>query len=135
MKTYFLAYRFSGESDDVLNERLSLTVESLKQAEIDAYCNFFDNHVMDSKTLSKRQIIDKAFKKIDESDGLFVLIASNDKSEGQLFEVGYSIAKGKKIIAAVQENVTTYVSDLADEVIIWSDLPDLGTKLKELKTW
>ena len=134
MKTYFLAYRFSGESDDVLNERLSLTVESLKQAEIDAYCNFFDNHVMDSKTLSKRQIIDKAFKKIDESDGLFVLIASNDKSEGQLFEVGYSIAKGKKIIAAVQENVTTYVSDLADEVIIWSDLPDLGTKLKELKT-
>jgi nucleoside 2-deoxyribosyltransferase len=132
MKTYFLAYRFSGESADVLNERLSLTVESLKQAGIDAYCNFFDNHVMDSKTLSKRQIIDKAFKKIDESDGLFVLIASNDKSEGQLFEVGYSIAKGKKIIAAVQENVTTYVSDLADEVIIWSDLSDLGTKLKGL---
>jgi nucleoside 2-deoxyribosyltransferase len=134
MKTYFLAYRFSGETLDVLNERLDLTVESLKQAGINAYCNFFDNHVMDSKTLSKRQIIDKAFKKIDESDGLFVLIASNDKSEGQLFEVGYSIAKGKKIIAAVQENVTTYVSDLADEVIIWSDLPDLGTKLKELKT-
>ena len=132
MKTYFLAYRFSGESQDVLHERLSLVVEALKNAGIDAYCNFFDNHIMDSKNLSKRQIIDKAFKKIDESDGLFVLIASNDKSEGQLFEVGYAIAKSKNIIAAIQQDVDTHVSDLANNVIRWNDLNDLSKKLKDI---
>lgn len=130
MKTYFLAYRFSGESQDILHERLSLVVEALKDSKIDAYCNFFDNHIMDSKNLSKRQIIDKAFKKIDKSDGLFVLIASNDKSEGQLFEIGYAIAKGKDIIAAIQQDVATYVDDLADNVIRWKDLDDLNAKLR-----
>lgn len=133
MKTYFLAYRFSGESQDVLNKRLRLVVDALKDSGIDAYCNFFDNHIMDSKNLSKRQIINKAFKKIDECEGLFVLIASNDKSEGQLFEVGYAIAKNKNIIAAIQQDVDTHVDDLADKVVRWKNLEDLSKKLMSIK--
>ena len=133
MKTYFLAYRFSGESQDVLNKRLRLVVDSLKYSDIDAYCNYFDNHIMDSKNLNKRQIINKAFKKIDDSEGLFVLIASNDKSEGQLFEVGYAIAKNKNIIAAIQQDVDTHVDDLADKVVRWKNLEDLSKKLMSIK--
>lgn len=71
----------------------------------------------------------KAFREIDECDGLFVLIASSDKSEGQLMEVGYSIAKGKRIVAAVQNDAKTYVSELADVVISWADAKDLTEKI------
>lgn len=132
MKKYFVAYRFSGESLEVLQERLSLVVEALRVAGIDAYCNLFDQHDHDRENLTPKQIIEKAFMQIDASDGLFVLIASNDKSEGQLIEIGYALAKDKPIIAAIQQNVVTTIDGYADQVIKWQDLSHLDAKLKEL---
>jgi nucleoside 2-deoxyribosyltransferase len=133
MKKYFVAYRVRGESREVLQERVTVVVDALKKAGIDAYCNFFDQNQFEKDKLSARQIMDKAFAKIDESDGLFVLIASKDKSEGQLLEVGYSFAKGKPIVAAVQEDVATHVDKIADKVLRWQDLGDLQSQLEGLR--
>lgn len=116
-----------------MQERVTVVVDALKKAGIDAYCNFFDQNQFEKDKLSARQIMDKAFAKIDESDGLFVLIASKDKSEGQLLEVGYSFAKGKPIVAAVQEDVATHVDKIADKVLRWQDLGDLQSQLEGLR--
>lgn len=132
MKQYFVAYRFSGEDPGVLKERMSLVVNALGKAGIEAYCNLFDQHEYEADNLTARQIMDKAFKKIDESDGLFVLVASSDKSEGQLMEVGYTYGK-KPIIAAVHNDATTYVDQMADIAVRWNDLSDLQNKLERLQ--
>lgn len=133
MKSCFVAYRFSGEPTEVLEERLKAVVDSLKKAGLEAYCNLFDNHIMDSKTLSKSEIMQKAFGQIDVSDRLFVLIASDDKSEGQLIEVGYALAKKIPVVTAVQADVKTHLTDLSDKVVIWNDLADLKNKLEGLR--
>ena len=132
MKKYFIAYRFTGETPAVLEERLSLVVSSLGRAGVEAYCNLFDQHEYEKAQLGPRQIMEKAFAKIDESDGLLVLIASDDKSEGQIMEVGYAFAKNKPIVAAVKAGVNTYVDAMANQAIYWEDLPDLQAKLEGL---
>lgn len=133
MKKYFVAYRFTGENPEVLQERLTAVVDALGKAGIEAYCNLFDQHEYSAQSLSASQIMNKALEKIDDSDGLFVLINSNDKSEGQLIEVGYALAKDKHVIVAAQENVNTYVPQMADASIVYKDLPDLAAKLGDLK--
>ena len=133
MRKYYVAYRSRGEAQEVLEERLNLTVAALRKAGIDAYCNFFDQDEYAKQHLTYRQIMDKAFVWIDDSDGLFALVASNDKSEGQLVEVGYAFAKDKHIIAAVQQDATTLIEDLANETIRWRDLADLQTQLESLE--
>jgi len=133
MKNYFMAYRFSGETPETLKERTKVAVEALGRAGISAYCNLHDQKEYQAQGLSNREIMEKAFAKIDESDGLFVLIASSDKSEGQLMEVGYAFAKGKPIIVAVQNEAKTYVNELADQTISWHDLQDLSNQLGTIK--
>lgn len=130
MKRYFVAYRLTGESTEVLQERLSVVVDALRKAGIDAYCNFFDAAIAENVTV--KEVLDKAFGQIDERDGLFVLVASSDKSEGQLLETGYALGKNKHIIAAVQTDAKAYASDLADQVIRWRDLNDLKIQLERL---
>ncbi len=75
----------------------------------------------------------KAFTAIDDSDFLFVVITSNNKSEGMLLEIGYCLAKKKPIIVAIDETVSgTYTPELADKVISFSNLVDLATKIRKL---
>lgn len=133
MKKYFVAYRYTGENPEILQERLTTVVEALGKSGIEAYCNLFDQHEYESQSLTAQQIMNKALEKIDESDGLFVLITGNEKSEGQLIEVGYALAKDKHVIVAAQENAKTYVPDMADTAVIWSDMPDLVQKLEGLQ--
>jgi nucleoside 2-deoxyribosyltransferase len=132
VRKYFVAYRFTGENPKELKKSLSAIVEALGKVDIEAYCNIFDQHEYDVQSLKPKQIMEKAFAKIDESDGLFVLITSENKSEGQLIEVGYALAKGKNIVAAVHEGVATYVPDMANLAIKWNEPEDLRTKLEAL---
>lgn len=129
MTKYFVAYRSTGEDPKTLEARMNAVADAFKRAKADAYCNFFDSSI---NGLTSRQKMEKAFERIDGSDVLFVLIASNDKSEGQLMEVGYACAKGKHIIAAIHQDVTTYIDQMADETIRWRDLDDLSTQLQEV---
>jgi nucleoside 2-deoxyribosyltransferase len=131
MKKYFVAYRNKGETAEFLEKRLRLVMAALHQAGIDSYCNFFDQQGFDKLTVS--QITDKALAKLDACDGLFALVVSSDRSEGQLIEFGYALAKNKPIIAAIQQDAKTYMEDLADQALRWQDLADLKTQLESLE--
>jgi nucleoside 2-deoxyribosyltransferase len=131
MKT-FLAYRFTGEDPKLLEPLLITIREALKEKGIDSYCTFFDEDEFKDKSLNARQIMEHAFKIIDESDFLFVLMTSENKSEGMLMEVGYCVAKGIPIIVAVKEGINkTYVPEMSEMKIIWSNADQLAGLIKE----
>ncbi len=78
------------------------------------------------KVYDKRQILDHAFSVINESDFLFVLQTSDNKSEGMLMEVGYCFAKGIPILACVKDSVkSSYIPELTPFKMSWSNPDDL----------
>lgn len=125
MKT-FIAYRSTGEAPEQLELLLTAVRDALNAKAVEAYCTFFDEQMIKGKNLNKRQIIEHAFAEIDKVDFLFVLLASNQKSEGMLMEIGYCLAKDIPIIAAVKIGIAnSHVPDVAERRLEWSDVNDL----------
>ncbi len=133
MKRFFIAYRHTGENLMELEQRLNKIEIALATHKIKAYATLSEEEEFVKDRYSAGQIMERAFQKIASMDGLFVLIHSNDKSEGQLMEVGYAIAIKKPIIVAYQQDVKTYVPELANKSVAYKDIDDLVQKIKELE--
>lgn len=131
MKRYFIAYRHTGEDILELEQRLSKIEIALSTHKIKAYATLSEEEEFVKDEYTAGQIMERAFQKIASMDGLFVLINSNDKSEGQLMEVGYAIAMKKPVIVAHQKDAKTYVPELANLSIVYDDMNDLVQKIKE----
>ncbi len=125
MKT-FIAYRSTGEDPVLLEPMLTAVRDGFRSKGIDAYCTFFDEQLFKDKVYSPRQILEHAFKIVDACDFLFVLQTSDNKSEGMLMEIGYTLAKGIPVIAAVKDTVKkSLVSEVARVALPWADIPNL----------
>lgn len=131
MKRFFIAYRHTGEDITELEERIRTIESALATHDIKVYATLFDQAAFAQNHTPAGQIMEEAFQKIAAMDGLFVLIMNNDKSEGQLIEVGYAIASKKPVIVAYQKDSNTYVNELANVAIPFDDLADLATKIKD----
>lgn len=131
MKRFFIAYRHTGEDITELEERIRTIEAALATHDIKVYATLFDQAAFAQNHTPAGQIMEEAFQKIAAMDGLFVLIMNNDKSEGQLIEVGYAIASKKPVIVAYQKDSNTYVNELANVAIPFDDLADLATKIKD----
>jgi tRNA A37 threonylcarbamoyladenosine dehydratase len=130
----FISYRFTGEKIDVLEKTLAPIQNKLKEVGIDAYCNFFDKDLLvRSKNFKQQDYVFDAYKTINNGVNLiFVLITSDNKSEGQILEFGYSIAKNIPIVVAIKEGVAgTYLPGMANLVIQYKDINDLLEKISE----
>ena len=132
MKNFFIAYRHSGEDILELEKRIRAVEVALAAKKIKAYATLFDEETFKKNHTTAAQIMEKAFQKIAAMDGLFVLITGNEKSEGQLMEVGYAIAIKKPIIVAFHQDAKTYVPELATHAVAYSDFGDLEKKILEL---
>ncbi len=125
MKT-FIAYRSTGEDPQQLEPLLTALQDTLKSRGIEAYCTFFDEQMIKDKKLDQRQIIEHAFTEIDKVDFLFVLLTSDNKSEGMLMEIGYCLAKGIPIVAAVKTGIQgSHIPAVADQHFEWLDIKGL----------
>lgn len=133
MERVFIAYRSTGEDRKVLRHRMRQIVEALEKAGHAVYVNAWEHERFASSGMTRRQIIDEGFGELDASATVLVLIASEDRSEGQIMEVGYAYAKGKRIIVAVRDGVSSSLPAMADETIVWKDLPDLCAQLSRMK--
>lgn len=132
MKT-FIAYRFTGEDPARLEPLLKGVQDTFAQRGVEAYCTFFDEDEFKNKSFNARQIMDHAFGIIDNSDFLFVLMTSENKSEGMIMEVGYCIAKDLPVIVAIKSGVSnTYIPDMGTQKIVWTDQNDLFEKIKQI---
>ncbi len=124
-----LAYKYIGEDKQKVTFLLEKVRETLKKRGHEVYIQVFDKPMPESK----KELFNRTLNKIDEKDILLVLLLSEDKSEGMLLEIGYCLAKQKKVILAINKDVkNTHLTDLAEEVIESSDLEDLIEKLKNL---
>lgn len=128
---YFLAYRHTGVDPSEL-EALLPPVRNVLQADgSEVYCTYFNEGNFKNAGLGPAEIMRHAFLKIEEMGRLFVLIDSEQKSEGMIMEIGYCLAKGIPITVAIRSNVTgTYLPNMTDEVIRYTDIDDLVQKIK-----
>ncbi len=132
MKT-FIAFRSTGEDPRLLEPLLAAIVEAFERRRIEAYCTFFDRDIKD-KSLNARPIMEHAFEIINNADFLFVVQASDDKSEGMLIEVGYCLAKKIPIIVATKDSVNnTYLPAMASQSFKWTALEDLVKSIADLQ--
>jgi nucleoside 2-deoxyribosyltransferase len=132
MKNFFIAYRHTGENILELEIRIRTIEIALAAKNIKAYATLNDEEAFVANNISPGKIMETAFQKISAMDGLFVLIMDSNKSEGQLMEVGYALALKKPVIIAQQENAQSYVSQLTNLSITFSDLGDLTKKIMAL---
>lgn len=129
----FLSYRFTGEDPKELEAALTKVKSALEAAGHSVYCSFWDESMFREKNHSNNDILTHSFKIIDGSDGLLAFVKSSEKSEGMLIEVGYALARGKRLILAVQKDVkTVFAREMAHQVVEFTDVDDLAAKLRVL---
>ena len=130
----FISYRFTGEKLEDLHALLGPVRDALQDKGVDAYCNLHDEDLANrSKNFKPQDYVFDAFKTIDGVDVLFVVVTSENKSEGMILEMGYALGKNKSIIVAVKEGVgRTYLPGMAKVLIKWTDINDLVSKIKQL---
>ena len=133
MRKALIAFRFSGENVSRIMPLLTTVRDSLKRNGVEAYCTLFDEDRFKDKSVKDKEIMAHAFYLIDNSDILFLVQSSEERSEGMLLEVGYSIAKGIIVVVATKSGVrNTYLPEMGTVAFEWSDPEDLSEKIDKL---
>jgi nucleoside 2-deoxyribosyltransferase len=128
----FISYKFADEDQNKLEEFMKNIKASLQKSNHEMLTTFFYKEESQKNNASVRQIMDKALDYIDSSDIILCIVKSQEKSEGQIFEIGYSIAKKKKLILAIQKGLKTrWIEHYANKIIEFEDLNDLYKKLEK----
>jgi len=125
IKSAFVAYRHTGESPEVLEPMLSSVVKGLNKLGIETYCTFFSESDFQDKSHHAQQIMEHAFKTIENKDLLFVVMASQQKSEGMLMEVGRFYGRKPIVVARHKDVRDTYVPEMADLHFEWNTPKEL----------
>ena len=125
-----LAYRFTGENEQVLLEQLKKIKSILEKNKHSTYIPILDLN----RPTEKKDLFLNTLKKLDSADAILALIKSNEKSEGMLMEIGYAWGKNKKLIIAINKDVkNTHMREFADILIEFSDIDNLYEKLEKMK--
>ena len=130
----FISYRFTGEDPKELNDILGKIRGVLIESGHQVFCSFWSEELFRNNSFTNKQILEYTLEELKKSDTVLVLIKSSEKSEGMLIEVGYALASQKKIILVIKNDVkTTFLHQIANEVIEFESVDGLCIKLKELK--
>lgn len=130
----FLSYRFTGEDPAELSTNLGAIMKTLRECGHEVYCSIEDEAWFREKKHTNKEIMEHAFKNLDECDLLLAFIKSDEKSEGMLVEIGYFLGKGKPVALALKQGVkTTSLAEMATPLIDFSDLNNLCEKLSVTK--
>lgn len=129
----FIGQAVTGKDFNKLKEESMKIIKILEEKGHEAYCTMCEEDEFQAS--SKKSIFDHAFELIDNHDIFLAIIRDENRSEGLLIEIGYCMAKGKRIFLVVNKDVKdkTYLPDLIEDVIEIEDMDDLYGKLKELK--
>ena len=133
---YFIVHRVSGENEGELRKTMQHVADSLKEAGHTYYCTFLDRKENPGKfdKMNQGALLVHSYKKLDSCDALIVVLYREEKSEGLLMEIGYSFAKKKRIVLAIDKKIkNTYLREVADEVIEFNNFEELNNTLREKK--
>lgn len=131
-KNIFLSYRFTGEDVTELTETLNKILETLRSVGHNVYCSIEDEKWFRENNRTNKEILKHALEYLDKSDTILAFVKSDQKSEGMLLEIGYTMAKGKPFSLALKRDTkTTFLSEFAKSLIIFDSIDDLCKKLTE----
>jgi nucleoside 2-deoxyribosyltransferase len=135
MVRIFVSYRFTGENLVELKKLIQKVCNALNKAGYENYCTMWDSSKFKEKKFTGRQIMEHAFKEIDNSEVFLLLVKSEKISEGMLIEAGYAFAKKKKVLLFINKNVKHHILKrlFNDSIIDFKDIEDLENKLAKLK--
>ena len=85
----FISYKFANEDSGKLEEFMKNIKNALQKSNHEMLTTFFHKEEFEKSNSTMRQIMDKALNYIDKSDMVLCIIKSAEKSEGQIFEIGY----------------------------------------------
>lgn len=116
----------------MVTARMQAVVACFAEAGIEAYCNLFDE-AMAGYTKAK-QFVDGTLREMQMRDVLFVIVASERRSEGQLMEVGVAYNNKMPIILAQHVSAVgkSYLNELATDTHVWQETDDLLEVIKKL---
>ena len=127
----FIGQAVTGEDKDKLKDECKILVNILGKLGHEVYCTILDDELQKN---DYEFILNHAFKIINEGECVLAIVRSEKKSEGLLMELGYCLAKNKKIILAINKQVKdTFLREIADEIIEFKNIEDLLNKLKKIK--
>ncbi|MGV8086076.1 MAG: hypothetical protein ACP5N1_00455 [Candidatus Woesearchaeota archaeon] len=130
----FISYRFTGEDPKKVKLIILQIYESLKKSNYECYSTIFDSEQFAKEKWSGKRIMKKAFVEIDKSRIVLFFVNSKKISQGMLVELGYSLAKKKRIILAIPKNIVESIfRRQISEVIEYKDLKELKQKLSNIK--
>ncbi|MFH1787735.1 MAG: nucleoside 2-deoxyribosyltransferase [archaeon] len=130
----FITYKFVGENPEELERTLTEISDTLEKSGHEVYSAFTDEELFVKNNFSLKQILNHALNKIDLCECVLVFVRSPEKTEGMLIEIGYALAKKKKIILATRKGAYfQFTQEISDQVIEYETLEELKEKLGELK--
>jgi len=133
-KRIFISYKFTGEDKEKLKNTILQLYDSLDKAGHKYYSTILDSDQFASKKWSGKQIMEKAFKEMDASDAVLFFVNGTEISQGMLVELGYALAKRKKIILAINSKVKESIFRRQIENIIeFENVQQLHKSLSNLK--
>lgn len=121
----FVSFRYTGETYESLVEFFRPVCDELERAGHEVFCSLWREEEYKQKHFSPKDILSDAFSEMDNCDLLLAVVRTNDRSEGMLMEVGYVLAKRKPIYGVVHSDVVTYISEVADKTIRFSNNEEL----------
>ncbi len=131
----FCAYAYTGEELEVVTSRMKMVVETLNLAGHSAYCNRFDSIVDElQKNDDIKGIFSLAFKHVAASDAVVAVVASPNKSVGQIMEIGVALSQTKPVYLFEHTSAknSSYLHKLADKYFVWDTEDDLRKMLSNL---
>ncbi|MBS3091623.1 hypothetical protein J4217_04220 [Candidatus Pacearchaeota archaeon] len=132
----FIAERVSNKDFIQLERDVRRIVSALEKAGHKSKCTFIDYADNPKKFdgWNEKDYLDHALKFLDGSDAILLFVNSENRSEGLLMEAGYSIAKKKRIILAINSRVrNTYLNQIAEKTIRFDSVDNLCKELEALK--
>lgn len=126
----FVGQAVTGEDIGLLNAEFARIQSALNHAGHSCYCTLLADRSAPKKP---GEWLHHALEQIDAADAYCAVVRSDKKSEGMLIEVGYVLARKKRFIVAVHQDVdTTYLPELADTVVRYTDIDDLCRQLERI---
>ncbi|MDD4983361.1 MAG: nucleoside 2-deoxyribosyltransferase [Candidatus ainarchaeum sp.] len=117
----------------LLKEKLKMLSKALENQGNKTKVFFRDVQNWGDTQVKQEEILPKAYEMIKESDAIFAFVDVGEKSEGQLLEIGFAKAKGKKIVLAIKDGLGyKFLRMIADEVIEFENLDDLINQINAL---
>lgn len=131
----FCAYAYTGEDIEEVRKRMRLVVDTLNANGYEAYCNIFDEAVDALQAEDDiKGIFQEAFKNVERNEAMAAIVASPNKSIGQIMEIGIALSQGKPVFLFEHASAkgSSYLPRLVDKHFQWESLDDLAAALAKI---